>query len=179
MTEWLLKGTGDALSNVKQELRCCFCWRGPATGTNGAHMADRCNFLSAWAKKRASQEVRLGPIVVMEGYLSIPSERLSLTLEKLAVDFNKNKQEVTGQIGALDKRLTTLKGVSKRKRGSQDQQTRSQNTSTSRSAPGPGPQNQRTPGSNLQPRTPSHNGKPTGQGSGAKGKKGKGKQHSG
>jgi hypothetical protein len=100
--------------DVKQELRCCFCWQGPVEG-KGAHIAGACGWLLSWNKKRADPKVNLSPITVLEGSISIPTARIPLTVEKLGGEVIKVRKELTGQIKALDTRVSMLEGPKKKK----------------------------------------------------------------
>jgi hypothetical protein len=123
---------------VTQNLRCCFCWRGPCSGNLGAHTSDKCNFLSAWNKKRAGANTKLAPIVVLEGSLEIPTARLELTIERFAAEFNKSNKELTGRVSAVEKRVTALE-PKKKQRGNPSSTGNSTQTGKSTSSGTSGP----------------------------------------
>jgi hypothetical protein len=116
ISDWLIKGAGECVEDVKQEMRCCFCWRGPVEG-KGAHAADKCGWLASWNKKRAGNDTRLSPIVILEGGLMIPTTTIPLTVERLGAEVTKVRKELKGDISALDKRVSTLEGSKKKRKG--------------------------------------------------------------
>ena len=113
VTKWLKDSTGGHLASVAQVLRCCFCWRGWATGGKGAHTAAQCTWLATFNKLR--DNASLAPFAVLEGSLRLGAQKKDVSLDGLAKDFQREKKEVRGELSKLDKRVTTLEPP-KRKR---------------------------------------------------------------
>jgi len=118
VTKWLKDFTGGHLTKVMELTRCCFCWRSVVLDNGqGRHIASQCSWLLTFNKER--NNAGLAPIAVLEGSLRLTPAKKDISVEGLAKDFSKEKKEVRGELGKLDKRVTALEPKGKKRKADQ------------------------------------------------------------